>query len=161
MIRSDFTAEAAFCKNGNLTNCEKSMQGKWLNYYDQALHVELENNLRFTANFRYEIRHNITTNPYKDFKKVDTLLKKLDKQGIAPKYSFNSNCNETMIGFVHNISDTGTMDAHKITCFYAEKDQKTLYENQVNGTAKYMQSNRSDYENDQFLQTKVESDSSV
>ena len=60
MIRSDFTAEAAFCKNGNLTNCEKSMQGKWLNYYDQALHVELENNLRFTANFRYEIRKNIT-----------------------------------------------------------------------------------------------------
>jgi len=79
MIRSDFTAEAALCKNGNTTNCEKSMQGKWLNYYDQALHVELENNLRFTANFKYELRKNITANPLKDFKKVDTMLKKMDK----------------------------------------------------------------------------------
>jgi len=55
------------------------MQGKWLNYYDQALHVELENNLRFTANFKYELRKNITANPLKDFKKVDTMLKKMDK----------------------------------------------------------------------------------
>lgn len=36
-----------------------------------------------------------------------------------------------MIGFVHNMTDTGTMDAHKITCFYAEKDAKQLYEDQV------------------------------
>jgi hypothetical protein len=51
MIRSDFTAEAAFCKNGDTKKCETSLQGTWLNYYDQALMVELENNLRFTANF--------------------------------------------------------------------------------------------------------------
>lgn len=36
-----------------------------------------------------------------------------------------------MIGFVHNMTDAGSMDAHKISCFYAEKDQKQLYENQV------------------------------
>jgi len=37
------------------------------------------------------------------------------------------------------------MDAHKITCFYAEKDQKNLYENQVSsGPTKYFQqSNKS------------------
>ena len=62
------------------------MQGKWLNYYDQAIHVELENNLRFTANFRYEIRKNITKNALVEFKKIDTLLKKLDKAGIPSKY---------------------------------------------------------------------------
>jgi len=80
--------------------------------------------LRFTANFRYEIRKNITKNALTEFKKIDTMLKKLDKQGIPSKYQFDSNCNETMIGFVHNLTDVGSMDAHKISCFYAEKDQK-------------------------------------
>jgi hypothetical protein len=36
-----------------------------------------------------------------------------------------------MIGFVHNTTDVGSMDAHKLTCFYAEKDAKNLYEDQV------------------------------
>lgn len=58
-----------------------------------------------------------------------------------------------MIGFVHNLTDTGSMDAHKITCFYAEKDQKNLYENQVGKPLNFTQINRSsDYENDQYVQ---------
>jgi hypothetical protein len=90
MIRPDYTVEAAFCKNGNVSDCEKSMQGTWLNYYDQALHVELENRMRFTANFRYNIRQNITKDPFADFKKVDTMLKKLDDKGVPFKYQFES-----------------------------------------------------------------------
>jgi len=35
------------------------------------------------------------------------MLKKLDKFGIPSKYQFDSNCNETMIGFVHNLTDVG------------------------------------------------------
>lgn len=36
-----------------------------------------------------------------------------------------------MIGFVHKLDDLGTFDAHKISCFYAAKDKKHLYEDQV------------------------------
>lgn len=155
MIRSDFSAEAAFCKNGNLTNCEKSMQGHWLNYYDQAIHVELENDLRFTANFRYEIRRNITKNVYRNFKKIDTMLRKLDDFGNPTKYQFDSICNETMIGFVHNLTDVGSMKEHKVTCFFAQKDKKNLYEDQV---APIKLNQQNDYENEQnLLQTKAES----
>jgi hypothetical protein len=79
MIKADFTAEAAFCPNGDTKHCEKSMQGTWLNYYDQAFMVELENSLRFTANFKYTIKTNITTDPTKDFKKINKLFRKLDE----------------------------------------------------------------------------------
>lgn len=89
MIKADYTVEAAFCKHGNISDCEKSVEGTWLNYYDQALHVEIpDKNLRFTANFRYNILPNITTDPQSDFKKVDKLLKKLDDAGIPTKYQF-------------------------------------------------------------------------
>jgi len=37
--------------------------------------VELSNNLRFIANFRYEIKKNVTANPMKtDFKKLLKLI---------------------------------------------------------------------------------------
>lgn len=64
-----------------------------------------------------------------------------------------------MIGFVHNMTDTGSMDAHKISCFYAEKDQKQLYENQV-APIKLNQADGSAFEQDalevHLLQTKSE-----
>lgn len=80
------------------------MKGKWIDYYDQAFMVELENNLRFTANFKYTIRPNITSSPATEFKKVEKLFRKLDLDGSPPKYHFESNCGETMIGFLHNMS---------------------------------------------------------
>lgn len=86
MIRSDYTAEAAFCKNGDTKKCDTSVRGTWLNYYDQAMMVELENNLRFNANFKYTIKPNITSDPSKDFKKVEKLFRKLDEKGESIKY---------------------------------------------------------------------------
>jgi hypothetical protein len=124
MMRPDFTAEAAFCKNGDTKNCEKSMQGTWLNYYDQAFMVELENNLRFTANFKYTIKQNITSNPQKDFAKVEKLFRKLDAAGQPIKYQFDSHCDETMIGFLHNMSEPSSFENHAVTCFYGVKDKK-------------------------------------
>lgn len=42
MINSDFSAEARFCKDGNLGKCDhERIPGKWQAYYDQALMVEL------------------------------------------------------------------------------------------------------------------------
>jgi hypothetical protein len=64
MIHADFTAEARFCKGGDLENCNRDrVPGKWIAFYDQALLVELGNDLRFVANFRYEIRKNVTADP--------------------------------------------------------------------------------------------------
>jgi hypothetical protein len=135
MIRSDFTAEAAFCRNANTSNCETSMQGTWLNYYDQAIMVELENNLRFTANFKYTIKPNITTNPQKEFQKIEKLFRKLDNEGSPPKYHFDSHCDETMIGFLHNMSEPSSFESHPVTCFYGVKDKTQLYEDQVGKNA--------------------------
>ena len=53
-ILSDFTAIGKFCPNGNTHNCkEPPIYGIWQTVYDQTLIVELENDLRFIATFRY------------------------------------------------------------------------------------------------------------
>jgi len=55
MIKEDYTVLASFCKNGDtVKGCDGAkLQGKWLTYYDQAIMVELDNKLRFVANFMY------------------------------------------------------------------------------------------------------------
>ena len=59
------------------------------------------------------------------------MLKKLDDDGISFKYQFDSICDETMIGFVHKVDEITSMENHKVSCFYAAKDKKQLYEDQV------------------------------
>ena len=85
--------------------------------------VELENNLRFTANFKYTIKSNITSNPSADYKKVDKLFRKLDQDGSPPKFHFDSHCDQTMIGFLHNTSEPSSFEKHPVTCFYGMKDK--------------------------------------
>jgi hypothetical protein len=36
-----------------------------------------------------------------------------------------------MVGFVQNISTSGTFEQHPVTCFFGHKDFSQLYENQV------------------------------
>ena len=96
--------------------------GKWLAYYDQALLVELDNGLRFFANFKYQLKPNVTSDPTKtDVKKMAKLVQEVDD---AAKAQFNSVCNQTMVGFVFNTSQPGTLQKHPVTCFYAHKDFK-------------------------------------
>lgn len=74
--------------------------------YDQSFMVQLENNLRFLANFKYEIKKNVTTDPVHaqvDYKK---LIPDIES---SAKYQFNSICNETMVGFVQNLNATGSL----------------------------------------------------
>ena len=123
MIQSDFSAEARFCKDGDLDKCarERTM-GKWLAYYDQALLVELDNGLRFFANFKYQLKPNVTSDPTKtDVKKMAKLVQEVDD---TAKAQFDSVCNQTMVGFVFNTSQPGTLQKHPVTCFYAHKDFK-------------------------------------
>ena len=61
-ISPDYTASAVFCAGGDLKQCSKdTVKGKWQTYYDQALRVKLENDLRFVANFKYELKSNVTS----------------------------------------------------------------------------------------------------
>lgn len=130
MIHADYSAEARFCKGADLEKCDRErVSGKWIAYYDQALLVELENDLRFIANFRYDIKKNVTTDPLKaDFKKMAKLVQEVDDQA---KGQFDSVCNKTMVGFVQNKSKPGTLQKHPVTCFYGHKDFGQLYEDQV------------------------------
>ena len=82
--------------------------------------IKLDNNLRFVSNFKYELKPNVT-------------LDINDKRLYKDKHNFKSICNQTMIGFVQNLNVTGSMAEHEMTCFYAEKDQTQLYEDQVSG----------------------------
>ena len=66
-------------------------------------------------------------NPLKTDVKLDKLFQDVDEG----KKFFDSNCDETMVGFVSDTSVESSLESHKITCFYAEKDQKHLYEDQV------------------------------
>jgi hypothetical protein len=79
--------------------------------------VHLENGLRFVANFKYEVRTNITKDPRHDFKHLKSIVK--DTEDSA-KFNFDSLCDQTMIGFVQDMSKTGEMDKHHITCFYGK-----------------------------------------
>ena len=84
MVHADYSAEGRFCPDGNFDKCEqKTVAGKWQAYYDQAFLVELENNLRFVANFRYEIKKNVTENP--KFGEFKTLLKLIQDDVEAAK----------------------------------------------------------------------------
>lgn len=80
LVHADFSAEGRFCKDGNLEKCDHDrVMGKWVAYYDQALLVELDNDLRFLANFRYEIKKNVTDDPLKaDFAKMAQLVPEVD-----------------------------------------------------------------------------------
>ena len=76
---------AKFCPDGNLQNCEKNgVFGTWQTYYDYAFLVELENDIRFLANFRYELKKNVTTDPVNyNIKILEKLIPDTDSQAKA------------------------------------------------------------------------------
>jgi len=131
MINPDFTVMANFCPNGDTKKCENSrIHGTWQAYYDQAFMVHLDNDLRFTANFRYEVKPEVTKDPLNFNSQIlEELVPDIEE---AAKSYFNSKCDETMIGFVANkAKPAGTLAEHPITCFFAEKDKTQLYEDIV------------------------------
>ena len=54
-----------------------------------------------------------------------------DKDGKKNKANIKSDCDHTMIGFVQDTNIVSSMTQHHLTCFYAKKDPKNLYEKQV------------------------------
>ena len=59
--------------------------------------VHLDNNLRFVANFKYQLKPNVTTDPVHSKVNFDKLITEIDEE---TKWQFDSNCGQTMIGFV-------------------------------------------------------------
>ena len=80
--------------------------------------VDLENSLKFHANFKYELLPKVTMNPTKDYNKLAKIVVDASKS----KPLFQSVCDQTMIGHVHNMSEQSSMAEHKVECFYAKKD---------------------------------------
>jgi hypothetical protein len=95
--------------------------------------VHLDNDLRFMANFRYELKGNVTKGQHPSAfssPKLEAALKG-NNQETSSKFNFNSICDKTMIGFVHDTKKNSSLAEHEVTCFYAEKDRTRLYEDQV------------------------------
>jgi len=60
----NYKVEGVFCPNGG--KCATSeINGKWTSIYDQAFNIELDNGMRFIANFRYNIKPDVTKDPFK------------------------------------------------------------------------------------------------
>ena len=118
-----FQVEASYCKGGS--SCEKQhVTGTWSTIYDQASQIELENGLRFLANFRYSLKDfNAATMSAASFTQLDTL-----KTGDYGK--FNSECDKTMIGFVQTIpsrsKEVYSLTNHRVQCFFGT--QETHYD---------------------------------
>jgi len=122
-LMDKFQVEAILCKDG--VNCaQEHMTGTWSTIYDQSFKIELENGLRFLANFKYTIKPELSALPQQEgashFESIKT--------GDYGK--FDSQCDKTMVGFVQTIPSMNkekySMSEHKVVCFYAE--QETHYE---------------------------------
>ena len=60
----NYKAEAVFCKGGKDCDTQK-INGRWTSIYDQALDVELDNGKRFLANLRYNLKPELSADPFK------------------------------------------------------------------------------------------------
>jgi len=114
-LNDGYKASAKYCPGGK--TCEQSVvQGTWSTIYDQAFRVELENGMRFITNFRYNIKPEISQDPFKDGAST------FEGTQTGDYASFNSNCSETMVGFVQQVHGNGSsMKNHKAQCFYGKQ----------------------------------------
>ena len=85
--------------------------------------VELENNLRFLTNFRYELKGNLTQGRPLSQLSTKELATLIPNTEASSKNHFNSVCDQTMVGFVQNLASESTLDNLEVTCFYAEQDK--------------------------------------
>jgi hypothetical protein len=93
--------------------------GKWTSIYDQALDIELENGLRFIANLRYNIKPELSKDPFSQAAVKGVQSFGTIESGDYDK--FNSDCSQTMVGFVQELGENASsLEKHKITCFHGK-----------------------------------------
>lgn len=99
-VLDNYKVEAVVCKNGG--KCGKELiKGHWTSIYDQAINVELENGMRFLANFKYDIKPDISKDPFQDA--VSSGIGKFAAMETGDYDKFDSECTGTMVGFVQNL----------------------------------------------------------
>ena len=111
---------------GSSTSCDKTkvqkVEGKWSTIYDQAIKVELNNGMRFISNFRYQAKKELSKDPLND-----PMLMMADIHS-GDYGSFDSKCDQTMVGFVQQSTQPSTMETHNVVCFYGKQDKQNLIE---------------------------------
>ena len=99
--------------------------GTWDMLYKQALLVELDNGLRFIANFAYKVK------PVEQNLDVSQPLVTSEPayvQGEAPfdlwdtasREHFASHCDQTMVGFVQKQNGGDSTNSHHVMCFFGQ-----------------------------------------
>jgi hypothetical protein len=125
-VKDNNEAEARFCSTAAECGKAKLVKGKWSTIYDQAFKVELENGQRFVANFRYNAKPAFSADPL-----TDSNLALADIHTGAYD-SFDSKCDQTMVGFVQSIpsitGEASTLTSHKATCFVGMQDSSNNLE---------------------------------
>ena len=81
--------------------------------------VELENGLRFIANYRYNIKSEYTADPLVDNSKLSLL-------DTSSESSFDSQCDATMVGILQDKASNDEMSNFKVSCFIGV--QKTKFD---------------------------------
>jgi hypothetical protein len=117
MDRYKVQAKCAGCESGSGT----SVEGRWSPIYAQGMMVELDNGLRFVANFRYNLKSSVSKDPYEE--KDVTALSEISKLTSDSLDKFDSVCSETMVGSVLQTSKAenyvqDSMRNFRAQCFY-------------------------------------------
>mmetsp|Transcript_33023 Transcript_33023/g.50598 ORF Transcript_33023/g.50598 Transcript_33023/m.50598 type:complete len:171 (-) Transcript_33023:1257-1769(-) len=120
----NYKVEAVMCPDGH--KCQsQSINGKWTSIYDQALNIELDNGMRFIVNFRYNLKPSVSKDPFVDASQQGVAGFGQIESGDYDK--FNSDCSDTMVGFVQNVpATTGqsfSMSNHQVQCFYGKQEK--------------------------------------
>ena len=90
-----YQVQAQQCKNEKDCNSD-FVSGTWSPVYDQSFAVELENGMRFLANFKYTIKDEIA----KSSGKPSQLMQTYETLKTGDYGKFDSHCDQTMVGFV-------------------------------------------------------------
>lgn len=99
-VLDNYKVEAVLCKNGG--KCDTDLiRGHWTSIYDQAINVELDNGMRFLANFKYDIKPDISKDPFQDA--ITAGIGKFASMETGDYDKFDSECTGTMVGFVQNL----------------------------------------------------------
>ena len=91
------------------------VNGTWSTVYDQAMRVELDNGVRFLTNFRYNLKPDVSKDPVAEGAAAFSSIKTSDYD------TFESKCNESMVGFVQKVHGEGDYHKHHAQCFYAKQ----------------------------------------
>ena len=123
-VMDNYKVEAVLCKDGGKCD-DQVINGHWTAIYDQAFNIELDNGMRFLANYRYDIKPDITKDPLADA--LSSGISKFSQIETGDYDKFISECDQTMVGFVQNnpklSGKSFTMAEHEVQCFQGQMER--------------------------------------